>query len=393
MITGSLVADNEAGFKALFTHATVGIIIVNNSGTIVHANPFVCKMLGYEVEALAGKDISILIPDPLRNRHTAHIHGYFKNPINRPMGQGLELMAVKRTGESLYVEISLCSYAIDTERFAVAFITDITHQKSEAQKLESYRESLEALVKERTEKLNDALEREKLIGAEKSHFVSFASHEFRTPLSTILSSASLISRYNESVGSDNIHKHTSRIRNAVTSLTQILNDFLSLDKLEQGAVKVNAESFHLQRLILELGDELEYYFKPGQIVKHAHLGEEEVYTDKNIVKNILLNLISNASKYSEEHKPILITTLVENDMVMVEVTDLGIGIPEEDLEKLFSLFYRASNVGTVKGTGLGLNIVSKYISLLGGEITVSSIENSGTTFRIVFPTGQNHLKS
>ncbi len=393
MITRSLIADSEAGFKALFTHATVGIIIVNSSGTIVHANPFVCRMLEYEEAAFVDKDVSILIPESLKDRHTAHIQAYFKKPVDRPMGQGLKLVAMKRTGETLDVEISLCSYCIDKERFAVAFVTDITRQRSEAPKLNSYRESLETLVKERTEDLDEALEKEKQIGYAKSRFVSLASHEFRTPLSIVLSSASLISKYNENIGSEDIYKHTLRIKNAVVSLTHILNDFLSLDKLEQGVVKVNAESFHLKRMISELSDELEGYFKTGQVIQHVHSGEEIIYTDKNISKNIFLNLISNASKYSGEHQPIVINTSVEKDTAIIEVIDQGIGIPREELEKLFSLFYRGSNVGTIKGTGLGLNIVSKYISLLGGDIKVSSIENGGSTFRITLPIGKDYFKS
>lgn len=384
-----MVADSETGFKALFTHATVGIIIVDTGGSIVHANPFACEMLGYETEAFIGEDISILISEEVRDRHKMHMHAYFRNPVNRPMGQGIELMAVKSNGEKLYVEISLCSYSINYDRFAVAFITDITRQKSEAQRLEDYRESLEALVKERTEELNKALEREMQIGYSKSRFVSLASHEFRTPLSTVLSSASLIGRYNENIGSENIHKHTIRIKNAVTSLTHILNDFLSLDKLEQGAVRIKTENFHLRDLITELSDELENYLKPGQAVIHAHSGQEMVFTDKNIVKNILLNLVSNASKYSDDHKSILVNTLVENNAVKVDVTDYGIGIPKEEQEKLFSLFFRGSNVGTVNGTGLGLNIVLKYVSLLGGEISLSSIENAGSTFTIKLPIGQD----
>ncbi|HVU58655.1 MAG TPA: PAS domain-containing sensor histidine kinase [Puia sp.] len=385
MGTGSLVAGDESGFKALFTHATVGILIVDRSGSITHANPFACRMLGYDEEAFIGQDISILIPEELRSRHKAHIHSYFRSPVSRPMGQGMELTAVKKDGERLYVEISLCSYSLDEERSAVAFITDITRQKLEAQKLQQYRENLEALVNQRTEELNSALEREKQIGQAKSHFVSLASHEFRTPLSTILSSTSLICRYNENIRSDNIDKHTSRIKASVMSMTHILNDFLSLDKLEQGAVRVNPEPFHLAQVLTEWMDELELYLKPGQTITHAHTGEQMVHTDKNILKNILLNLLSNASKYSGENKPILVKTRTDNGILRAEVIDQGIGIPEKEVEKLFSLFYRGTNVGSIKGTGLGLNIVSQYVSLLGGKITVSTIENTGTTLTILLP--------
>lgn len=393
MKTGSLVPDNETGFKAIFTHATVGIIIVDHAGLVTQANPFACRMLGYEEGELVGQDVSILIPEDLRDDHKVHIQGYFRSPVNRPMGQGLELMAVKRNGDRLYVEISLCSYWLNEERLGVAFITDVTRQRLEAQRLRNYREGLELLVAERTRELNEALEREKQLGYAKSQFVSFASHEFRTPLSIILSSILLISKYNERLASENIDKHTSRIKAAVTSLTQLLNDFLSLDKLEQGVVSVNRESFHLGNLITEVNEELENYLKLGQAIVHAHMGSAAVFTDRNILRNILLNLLSNASKYSEEQKCIVVNTTLENDVLCMEVIDWGIGIPEKDLGQLFSLFYRASNVGTIKGTGLGLNIVSKYVALLGGDIAVSSIQNSGTTFRVRVPVEQGHSTS
>lgn len=385
MDTQVLIENNEAAFKALFTHATVGILIVNSSGKIVHANPFVCQMLNYNVQEFVGKDVSALLPTDLQERHREHIHTYFRKPLSRPMGQGMELVAMKHNGEKIYVEISLCSYTLESERLAVAFVTDISRQKAEAERLQTYRQHLETLVKERTQELNDALDREKELGQVKSRFVSLASHEFRTPLSTILSSSALISRYNESSGSENIEKHVTRIRNAIHNLTNILNDFLSIDKLEQGAVVVKNEEFNLGVFIDEVCEELEDYLKAGQIIEKSHSGSLVVLTDQKLIKNILLNLISNASKYSAEGKTISIRTEVTESSLLVKVTDQGIGIPKEEQEKLFTLFYRGSNVGTMHGTGLGLNIVAKYISLLAGEINVESQPEAGSTFTLNIP--------
>lgn len=381
-----LIENNEVAFKALFTHATIGIVIVDSKGLIALANPFLCQLLGYKEKELEGENISILIPKNLRKKHQSHINSYFTKPLNRPMGQGMELRASKKEGEELFVEISLCSYNLNNEALAVAFISDISNQKRESEKIELYKNDLEKLVKERTADLNNALEREKELGKLKSRFVSLASHEFRTPLSTILSSTSLINKYNQDIGSEDITRHTTRIKGSVINLTNILNDFLSLDKLEQGAVKVTPEEFHWGELVKEVCEELENYFKVGQIVEKLHTGNSIVTTDKKLAKNILLNLISNASKYSGENKPITIKTEVAKNKISIEITDRGIGIPIEEQENLFSLFYRASNVGAIQGTGLGLNIVSKYVSLLGGTISVNSIPDVGTTFNISIST-------
>ncbi len=245
------------------------------------------------------------------------------------------------------------------------------------------RNNLEEKVKERTSELADALARETEIHEMKSAFVSLASHEFRTPLSSILSSAFLIEKHTQEDQQDQREKNVERIRSAVKHLVNLLDDFLSIGKLEEGKVLVEREHFDLNEFLREILDELEGMKKHRQHIHHNHKGVAEVQLDKKILRYIMLNLLSNAIKYSE--KKIQLDTEVQADQLTLIVKDRGIGIPQGQQDSMFNRFFRASNVDDVQGTGLGLNIVKLYVDLLDGTIEFTSQENIGTVFTIQLP--------
>jgi signal transduction histidine kinase len=234
-----------------------------------------------------------------------------------------------------------------------------------------------------------ALQKEKELNELKSRFVTIASHEFRTPLSTVLSSASLIGRYKLAEEDEKRQKHVNRIKSAVSNLTSILNDFLSLSRIEEGKVYHVPTSFELLPFVTEVVQEMQGYLKAGQHILLRHQGLAGAVTlDKQLFKNILLNLLSNASKYSAEGKIIYLDTSIQPQQVMVRVTDEGIGIPEADQAHLFTLFFRAQNAANYEGTGLGLNIVKRYVDLMNGTLQFQSALDAGTTFTIQFPRNQ-----
>jgi PAS domain S-box-containing protein len=240
--------------------------------------------------------------------------------------------------------------------------------------------------KRSSQKLKDSLIKEKEINEMKSNFVSMASHEFRTPLSTILSSVSIISTYIKKGKLDGTEKHIKRIKNSVNGLTSILNDFLSTDKLESKKVEANLTIFNYSTFKKDITEELQALCKQDQtIISSINKEHIEVKTDQNIIKNILYNLVSNAIKYSEEEQDIIINSVIEKNELTIEVLDFGIGIPENEQKNLFNRFFRAKNTVNIKGTGLGLNIVQSYLDLLHGSITFDSEENSGTRFTVKIP--------
>jgi PAS domain S-box-containing protein len=230
-----------------------------------------------------------------------------------------------------------------------------------------------------------ALQKEKELNEMKSRFVSMASHEFRTPLSTILSSASLIGKYSSTDQDPQRQKHIERIKSNVNNLNMILQDFLSLEKLDEGIIHSNKTTFELCSYLKEICEEIEGILKPGQSIKiECHAEKLEVCLDQHLMRNVLNNLLSNASKYSETGKSIYLKIHQEKELLIFDVCDEGMGIPEKDQPLLFSRFFRAANSGNIPGTGLGLHIVKKYVELMQGEICFESILNKGTTFTLTF---------
>lgn len=239
------------------------------------------------------------------------------------------------------------------------------------------------------QKMLKALKKEKELSELKSRFVSMASHEFRTPLSTILSSANLIARLNEPGKEDKRLKNVERIKSSVKNLIDILNEFLSIGRLEEGALQMKKEVFDLMDFMETIIQELQHVQKPGQEVRLTSDQETiHVNLDKQFTRNVFLNLLSNALKYSPQHKPVDLMISTKDTSLTVKVMDQGIGIPEDEQQNLFNLFFRARNVTNIEGTGLGLPIVKKYIELMNGEITFESKLEQGSTFTITLPLDQ-----
>ncbi|MFI5203156.1 MAG: ATP-binding protein [Flavobacteriales bacterium] len=386
-------------FQAMFTHATEGIIICDTAGTIRSANPSAARLFGFGQGELEGQKVEILIPDNFKGRHQHHRDGYAKDAHARPMGKGLALTGKHKNGHSFPVEISLSPFGHNGQRFIIAFILDITEKAKAEEKLKNHSRELEKTVHDRTlvlqdainqlertkTELNESLAQEKELNDMKSRFVSMASHEFRTPLATILSSLSLIAKYTEMGEMQKGEKHIQRIKSSVTNLTDILNDFLSLSKLEEGGITPEPSIFNLKSMVSEICQEMQHITKPGQVITFSYTGNEDVYLDKKITKNIHINLLSNAIKFSDENKPIEL--LIENkpNKINITIKDHGIGISQEDLEHLFERFHRGRNATNIQGTGLGLNIVKKYVEIMNGKISVLSTLNVGTTFSISIP--------
>lgn len=247
------------------------------------------------------------------------------------------------------------------------------------------KEALQKLEQSQIE-LSEALDKERQLNEIKSRFVSMASHEFRTPLSTVLSSASLLSRYTGTGDQEKRNRHIEKIKGSVKHLNDILEDFLSLGRLDEEKVEANSGNFDLKEFIADALEEMKVLLKTGQHFVFDYQGNTTVYSDKKLLKNIFLNLITNAIKFSNEDKPISITGNRVNDLVRIDIEDKGIGIGTEDQEHLFSSFFRGSNAINIQGTGLGLHIVKRYIDLLGGDVYLQSELNKGTTVSFTIPT-------
>jgi len=401
-------------FREIFQSMSEGIIIVDERGQIVIANPVAEQIFGYEKDGLSGVDLEILLPLRLRARHMTFRQGFYDHPQPRRMGIGRDLQALRKDGTEFPVEISLSYTKAKGQLLVMAFISDISLRKKAEEALKRseeqllvYAAELEKKVEARTMALNNtivkledevrerkkaeeevrrAFEKERELNELKSKFVSIASHEFRTPLSAVLSSAALINQYKDKGDVEKVGKHVARIKSSVVHLTSILNDLLSLGKLEEGKIEINKERIVVKEFLEEVREELLETLKVGQDIElHCTPEGAEINSDPRILRNMLFNLISNASKYSAQGKKIFLSCDQQNGKVEFHVRDEGIGIPEEDLKHMFERFFRASNAGNVQGTGLGLNIVKRYAELLNGSVLFTSQYGGGSTFSISMP--------
>jgi PAS domain S-box-containing protein len=409
----NLLRENKK-FEALFQYATMAIMVANKAGNIILSNKLALSLFGYTDLEFRELKVEDLIPMRFKENHESHRNKFDQHPQNRTMGVGLDLFAKKKNGDEFPVEISLGHYQTEEGRFVIAFIIDITqrkeiekamrHQQQEMERvneeIEKLNEELEQKVEKRTRQLKETLEileqsrddletalsKEKELSDLKTRFVSMASHEFRTPLSTILSSASLVAKYTQADEQNKRDKHIQRIRSAVSNLTDILNEFLSIGRMEEGKIQANFSIFNIKEQVQLVCNEMQSILKPGQQIRIRHEGNQMVNLDLSLLRNVFINLISNALKFSPENSYIDVETEVNADRISISIRDYGIGISEDDKKHLFERFFRGKNVMNIQGTGLGLHIVSKYVELMNGQIEAQSELEKGTKFIITFAT-------
>lgn len=406
---------------AIIDNAIDGIITIDMRGIVESINPAAAQLFGYEPQEVIGHNIKMLMPTPHHEQHDTYLDNYQRTRHAKIIGIGREVKGKRKDKNLFPFRLSVSETHLETRTIYTGVIHDLSKQKVAEEKLLVLNQQLEAKVEARTDDLakaveklmlankqlekeinqrkgveatlreteqeiRKALEKEIQLNELKSRFVSMASHEFRTPLSTILSSASLIARYEDAQGQTRREKHVKRIKSSVKNLTGILNDFLSLSKLEEGKFNLNWEDFELMQLCGEVSEEIQGMLKKDQIlVMDKNVEQLYIHSDKRVLKNILFNLISNAIKYSSEGQNITCSIKTKGDILQLRIKDEGIGIPEEDQKFMFERFFRAGNVTNIQGTGLGLNIVKRYAELLGGQISFRSKLGEGTSFKVSIP--------
>lgn len=400
--------DIALRLQAVIDTAIDGIITINRNGFIESINKSALRLFGYQEDDLIGQNVSILMPEPYRKEHDSYLMKYHETRKPKIIGIGREVEGKTKEGRIIPLRLAVSEVILNNRIIFTGIVHDLSQIKETQNELRRANEALEEKVEERTielEKLvndllqtNRKLERSELELTEalrkeielnelKSRFVSMASHEFRTPLSTIMSSVALISKYTESEQDDKRQKHVTRIKSAVVNLTGILNDFLSLSKIEEGKIEIKKSNVDILALCKEVHEEVKEILKEGQELYIEKNGDSAIFfTDARILKNILFNLVSNAIKYSDDRIDCFIN--MQNRNLVIEVKDRGIGIPTSEHHHLFDRFFRASNVEMIQGTGLGLNIVKRYVNLLHGDIDFESEENLGTTFKLRFQNSQ-----
>lgn len=391
-----------------------GVIIVDVHQKIVKANESVEKIFGYDKNELIDKPLNCLIPPKYRAGHKAHFYSFLNQKGHRQMGQGGNFYGIRKDGSIFPLEIGLNNFNINQDNFVMALISDISIRKLQEQERQKLKDDLEVEVEKRTKdlkkavtdlkKLNvkleienqkrldaesdakSALKKEKELNELKTKFLSLVSHEFKTPLSGILTSAMLLSKYELTEQQNKRDKHIKTITDEVHYLNNILNDFLSVEKLDKGKINYKFNEFKLSKVINEVVYNANVLLKEGQLIKYPKdIDDISLCQDEKILELNLSNLINNAIKYSPENSIIDIDISQDDLMTTFKIKDEGIGIPEHDQKNIFERYFRAENALHTQGTGIGLNIVKGHLENLNGSITFFSIENKGSTFIMKLP--------
>jgi len=400
-------------YKVCFDSLLEGLCITDNKGKIIANNSSLEDIFGYDKGELFHKNIDILIPLESRKAHQSHYKTYFNSPKKFKKGKGREFFGLHKNGNIIHVEIGLNYFDYKDKFYAKALITDISLRKKEELKIKMLNIDLEREVKRQTDELTNtvtklktsnkklkkeiqekiiaknkakiAFEKEKELHLLQTKFLSLASHEFKTPLSGILSSIGLIDKYNKAFSDINIENHVDTIKKLVYQLNTVLDDFLFLEKTETKALNYHFTNFHFCEIVSEIIKNSKSVLKKSQkIVFTPSKNDIEVYQDKKITEIIIRNILYNAIKYSPEGSKIEID-VTTNQYLTVVIKDNGIGIPKEALKHIFERFFRAKNALHFQGTGIGLNIVKHHINELGGLINIKSTEHQGTSVTLKLP--------
>lgn len=290
---------------------------------------------------------------------------------------------VRKDGSTYPVEVHLQTSISEGRTTCVAIILDITERLN-------YTERLEKTVVERTRQLEEALGKEKELNELKTKFLSLVSHEFKTPISGILTSATLAGKYTKEEQQEKREKHLNTIKSKVKYLNTIIDDFLSIERLDTGKTNYKFTSFPLSKVLNEVIYDANMHLKEGQHITYPQNADDIVVEfDEKILELSLSNLIHNAVKYSGEGTVVEVQAIEEKDTIHIDITDQGIGIPEQEQRFVFDRYFRAENALLNPGTGIGLNIVKNHLENLSGSITFKSVENKGSTFTIAIPMAKN----
>jgi PAS domain S-box-containing protein len=365
LLLSSLTASRNY-IDQIITSMADALLVTTASGIIKKTNKFAQDLFGYSQEELDGNSISTLIKDEL----FVHKVNALSSLKAEQSLKDVEVICQTKTGEKIIVAFS-CS-AIQTEVEGLENFVYIGRDISDRKRAEA--------------EMINALERERELRELKSCFVSMASHEFRTPLTTIVSSTELLEIYGQKWTEDKKQKHYQRIEAAVNRMTSLLDDVLLFSKVEAGKLEFNPKPLVLKNFCSDLVEELQLGIGVNHKLTFVFSGlDKNACLDEKLLLHILGNLLSNAIKYSPQNTTILFGCYCNEEEVIFEVKDEGIGIPIEDQGQLFESFHRAKNVGNIPGTGLGLAIVRNSVNLHGGRIIVESEPGVGTTFKVILP--------
>lgn len=360
--------ESESRYRTLLEGASVAMLVIDSEAVIKLVNHRTTLLFGYAEEELVGKHFHVLLPGTIRELHDKLEKHYWTKPTSRPMGHGANFTALRKDGAEFPADIALSYMQIDNAPHVVAFVSDLTDR-------------LEA------DRLQQELAKEKELRRLKSHFLSMVAHDFRTPLTLIMSTAGMLRMMEGKIESEQRIEQLNKIDQQVSTLSQLLDEVSFINKNEMAGYQLDLMPVDVCIFLQQKSEELQNAFhKPMTFQINCPNTTSRFLLDELLVNKIFSNLISNAIKYCDENTgAVSIGFEMLEDWIKVSVHDNGIGIPEKDQRYIFEAFHRGENVGSVKGSGLGLMIVKQAVDAHGGRIEFSSVLRKGTTFTVYLP--------
>lgn len=398
---------NDNIFSLLSEAISEGLIVVNDKQDIVATNRRAEMLFNYDDNELVGKPLTTLIPTQYRDVHKHHVDSFQKESQQKRMAVGRSLFGLRKNGEQFPLEVGLNPFSLYGHSYTLALVYDMTEIREKDSQIRELNAHLEEKIKLRTQELSEtvgelqneiqkrqraesrmknALQKEKELNELKTKFLSLVSHEFKTPLTGIMTSATLIGKYKKEEQQEKRDKHLGIIIGEVKRLNGVINDFLSLERLDHGKQAYRISEFPLSKVVNEVVYNANMMLKGGQRINYPeNISDILLRQDEKILELALYNLLYNAIKYSPEETEIDLKIEIQDGLLICTVIDRGIGIPDEDQKHIFDRYFRAENVLLTQGTGIGLNIVKAHLENLGGSVTFKSKINEGSTFTITLP--------
>ncbi|MBL8162861.1 MAG: PAS domain S-box protein [Anaerolineae bacterium] len=364
-------SNQQRWLNAILDNLVDGIVVFDERGQIDSINPAGAYIFGYERDELLGQPISRLLPALTSSPSLAALRDF----VDHISQLGDEIDGRRRDGSIFPMYFAVSKINLDDRHIYAAIIQDFTERKF-----------LEAQLWDK-ERLNLELEKERELRDLKNRFISMMSHDLKTPLASIRLANSFLHEYGDRVSEADKRESYNAIDQQVEYLTDLINDVMTISRTDFTGAELKLEQIDLETYCRDIIEEMQLANRMQCCLEFSGTDERvEAEVDKRLIRRAITNLLTNAIKYSPSPmSPVRMELRVEHDHAIIRVSDQGIGIPEDDLKRLFEPFHRASNVGSINGTGLGLAITKQAIDLHGGTIRVESQLGKGTTFTIDLP--------
>jgi len=358
--------NTEERFKALFDYAPMAYFIIDTEGSFIDVNNSFEKTIGYSKKEIAEKK---RIQSFVRNNEDkVLLEKLLEENKKESIPAPVELNLFAKSGRKIVIELSTFPITLAEKNMILCAVHDVS------------------LRKETENEIRTALSHSQELNEIKSRFVSMVSHEFRTPLSTILSSVEILRLFEERLKEEDKENHFRKISKSIDYLTNLLDDVITINRADSGRLVLKFKVVDVIPLIEQWIQDLKVsYTETPEIIFEKDSGPIKVEVDENQLRQITTNLMNNAIKYTPPQKKITITAQIQGTQFVFRIADQGIGIPAEAKKEIFNPFFRAINTGNVPGSGLGLAVTKRSVESLNGTISFESRINMGTTFTVIIP--------